>query len=253
MTATWLDRVTALPSVGLEALNADAALLTRVDRKYLVPPQVVEQVIAELTPELAALEIDGRRASAYRSVYYDTPGLVSFMSAARGRPQRFKVRRRDYLDTGESLVEVKLRSARGGTVKHRRELAPSSEVARMLAIEDFAASFPQVAPSAPLLQATLVTSYRRTTLLCASARITIDADVRATDEAGRQVDYGTALIVETKSVGAAGAVDRALWARGFRPQRLSKYATSMAALDPALPSHRWNRTIRRHAAAGLAA
>ena len=252
MTVTafdWRLGVELLPSISLEDLNAQAALQTRVDRKYVVDPDVWTEVLAQLAADLVVLEIEGRRASAYRSTYYDTPELDSYLAAARRRARRFKVRRRDYLDSGEAMVEVKVRSARGDTVKHRAPLAPCSEVARMVAIEDFAATFEQVGDAASDLQPVLVTEYLRTTLLHPQGRVTVDSEVTATDTAGRRVDYGNALIVETKSAGGAGAVDRALWARGVRPARLSKYATSLAALRPELPSNRWHRTLQRTLAA----
>lgn len=247
VTATWLDELGALAPVTLDELTSRAELLARTDRKYVVTPEALARVIAAQSDVLRALEMGGARSSAYRSVYYDTPDWDSFLGAARGRPHRFKVRRRDYLDTGQSLVEVKLRSPRGGTVKHRRALPEGSEVSRFLALEEFAASFPSVASCAPFLRPTLVTSYRRSTLLCGHSRVTIDADVKASDESGREVSYGEALIVETKSPGSAGAFDRALWDAGFRPVRLSKYATSVAALHPDLPGNRWNRALVRHA------
>ena len=53
------------------------------------------------------------------------------------------------------------------------------------------------------------------------------------------------MVVETKSA-AASPMDRLLWSRGVRPTRISKYATGLAALDPALPHNRWSRTLRRH-------
>ena len=53
-------------------------------------------------------------------------------------------------------------------------------------------------------------------------------------------------IVETKCEHHAGEMDRALWALGVRPSRVSKYCTSLAALNPDLPSNRWARTLRRH-------
>ncbi len=245
----WRLGVQVLPSVTLEHLNSQAALQTRIDRKYVVNPGTWADVLAELAPDLAVLEIDGRRASAYRSTYYDTPGLDSYLAAARRRARRYKVRRRDYLDSGETMIEVKVRSPRGDTVKHRAPLAPCSEVARMVAVEDFAATFEQVGEAARSLQPVLVTEYRRTTLLHPQGRVTVDSEVVASDTAGRRVDYGDALIVETKSPGGAGAVDRALWSRGVRPARLSKYATSLAALRPDLPSNRWHRTLQRTLAA----
>ena len=60
---------------------------------------------------------------------------------------------------------------------------------------------------------------------------------------------GDALIVETKTAHGACEIDRALWSRGIRQLRLSKYATSMAALHPDLPANRWYRTLSRHVAA----
>jgi hypothetical protein len=37
--------------------------------------------------------------------------------------------------------------------------------------------------------------------------------------------------------------DRFLWSHGHRPVRLSKFATGMALLDPALSHNRWHRTL----------
>jgi len=84
------------------------------------------------------------------------------------------------------------------------------------------------------------------------ARVTIDQNVAAVDAHGGRMDYGDLLVVETKSAGGAGTVDRALWAHGIRPARISKYCTSLAALHPELPSNRWSRTLRRYVPATAA-
>ena len=60
------------------------------------------------------------------------------------------------------------------------------------------------------------------------------------------MEYGDLLIVETKSAGRAGAVDRALWASGIRPVPISKYCMSLAVLNPELSSNKWSRSIRRY-------
>ena len=119
----------------------------------------------------------------------------------------------------------------------------------------FVGGFDRIGVRADRLGAVLTTAYQRVTLVTADARITVDRDVTAVDSDGRRLDYGDLLIVETKSAGRPGAVDRALWARGIRPTRLSKYATSLAVLRPDLPAHPWTRSIRRHlpAAAGSGA
>ncbi|MGO2516315.1 MAG: VTC domain-containing protein, partial [Corynebacterium variabile] len=92
-------------TVSLEELNADAAMLTRVDRKYVLRSAELAEVLTRLeqdAPETRVLSIDGRTAHSYRSVYFDTPDLASFMMAARPRRRRFKLRTRTYLDTGAS-------------------------------------------------------------------------------------------------------------------------------------------------------
>ncbi|NNF88923.1 MAG: molecular chaperone, partial [Acidimicrobiia bacterium] len=67
-----------LPSVGLADLNNEAALLTRKDRKYLVPLEVARVLLAQ--DGLLVLEIDGRRSFRYESVYFDTPDRVSYLA-----------------------------------------------------------------------------------------------------------------------------------------------------------------------------
>ena len=49
----------------------------------------------------------GRRHFGYRSVYFDTPDLHSYLAAAQPRRHRFKVRIRSYLDSDQHFVEVK--------------------------------------------------------------------------------------------------------------------------------------------------
>src|ERR671917_500574 len=76
--------------------------------------------LAELDAR-AALEIDGRRAFAYRSTYFDTPDLDAFRDHIQQRRRRYKCRSREYLDSGHYAFEVKLKGLRGRTVKHRME------------------------------------------------------------------------------------------------------------------------------------
>jgi len=244
---SWEQRLSELPAVTLAELEGEAALLTRVDRKYIVGPEAWACVMAEVDG-LRALEIDGQRVFGYESVYYDTPDLDSYRAAARRRPSRFKVRTREYLDSGARAIEVKLRSARGETVKHREWLDAAQP--RGGRLEDgarrFVASFPEVAGIVDSLSPVLTTRYERATLVVDDARVTVDRDVKGIAAGGEATSFGDQLIVETKSPQRPGAVDRALWAHGIRPTRVSKFCTSLAAIQPELPSNRWTRTLRRH-------
>jgi len=244
---TALDR---FDPVALDALVAEASFLTRIDRKYVVPRDDLGAVLAALDPGTRVLEIDAARDFAYESVYFDTPDLLSFRMAAQPRRRRFKLRTRSYLDTGKSYLEIKTRGARGTTVKDRDEYDPRDRD-RLTddARDDVAGAFATIglaSERADELDATLLTRYRRATLLAAdgAGRATVDTVLEWIAPDGRGFALPDTAIVETKSGARPSDVDRALWRAGHRPATVSKYATGLAALRPALPRNRWARLLR---------
>lgn len=249
-----LDR---LPAVSLAEVNAEAALLTRVDRKYVVPVADLDVVLTGVAG-LRALEIDARRSSRYESTYLDTVDLDSWSASAHRRRRRWKVRTRTYADSGERWLEVKTRGARGATVKERLphpgddDLGVPVEAGGWVRERLGAAHVHGVDPAG--LVATLRTSYLRTTLLLDGAgRATIDRDLRWSSSHGSAA-VGDVLVVETKSGSARpGPLDRRLWELGHRPVRISKYGTGLALLTPGLPRNRWHRVTTRHLGASVVA
>ena len=276
-----------LATTSLAELNGAAGLLTRVDRKYLVPLERAQELVGGLISEAQVLDIDGRRRFSYASTYFDTPGLEAFMLTARKRRRRFKVRTRTYLDSGLCFLEVKTRGARGTTVKRRMGYHPD-DASRLTGsgrafVAACLASAGVTGPAAArdvaaALRPVLATTYERTTLHLpdAEARATIDTAltwrrlgpaVPAGSSAGAVVGvpmspqalrpaYLTAAVnegdpmsvadiavVETKNPATPSPADRALWEAGYRPTRVSKYATGMALLHPELPANRWYRTL----------
>lgn len=116
--------IDGLVPVTLADLVDAAALQTRVDRKYVLPVAVLDELLASLADGARVLDIDGRRRFGYESTYYDTPELDCYRDAARSRPNRYKARCRSYLDTDLHVLEVKTRSRGRVTVKHRRSGDP---------------------------------------------------------------------------------------------------------------------------------
>ncbi|WP_299451253.1 polyphosphate polymerase domain-containing protein [uncultured Serinicoccus sp.] len=253
-----MSAVNALRPVTLAELTERAALMSRTDRKYLVPSSLVDYLVGTLADTDAdavqVLQIGDRREFGYRSTYLDTPDLDCYRAAATGRRRRSKVRVRTYLDTGDSYLEVKTRGMRGVAVKERllRDGATvTSEPALTAAELAFVAERLTVGTSATAgLHPTLVTTYRRTTLLDAvdGARVTLDTGLSWTlpqsEPAHRWTGLDDLVVVETKTDSRPGRADRLLWAAGIRPVRLSKYATGMA-LTHALTGNRWHRTTAR--------
>ena len=259
MTVLEMTALDRLPAVGLAELTASAALMTRVDRKYLVPADELAGLLWRLPAGTRALEIDGRRRFGYRSEYLDTPALDSYHGAAYRRRRRFKVRLRTYLDSGERFAEVKTRGARGVTVKHRMPYA--GDAVRLDAgarlFVDATLCDAGIGRPGDRLRPALNTWYERVTLGTPDgARVTVDTDLafalpgsiavaRPGPTPGACTLRGVA-VVETKSLRGAGEVDRLLWRLGHRPCAMSKYATGLAALRPELPANRWHPILRRH-------
>lgn len=244
--------VATLYPIGLEELLCRAALQTRVDRKYVLPLASAGVLLAGMARTARVLEIDKQRCFGYESLYYDTPELTTYLMAARGRRRRFKVRRRVYLDSGASYLEVKTRGIRGSTVKQRRPYAATAsdeltgEDRRFIAEALDHAGIRGTCHDT--LRPTLKSSYRRSTLYLpdSDARITVDTDVTWSLPGGPRLDLTGVSIIETKAANSASTADRQLWAQGHRPCWISKYCTGLAAFHDDLPSNKWHATMRRH-------
>lgn len=259
MTANvTVPTIDLFPTIDLDTLVAEAAMLTRIDRKYVLTTSDLAATLAGLhdaSDRVRVLQINGATEFGYRSVYLDTPDLLSFHSTGQGRRRRFKVRSRAYLDTATSFLEVKTRGPRGTTVKERIE---HPEVFSGLTgpgrsfLTDRLAAASVTGIDVTTLTPTLVSEYRRTTLHInggdGATRATIDTGLRWRT-AGRLAGAGWVaddlVIVETKAGATPGIVDRLLWSQGHRPQTISKYGTGMAALLPQLPARKWNRILAR--------
>ncbi len=246
MSAGWLvERLDGPAPVALDEMESTAALLTRRDRKYIVPLAVAAELVDRLEAACRVLEIDGRRRFRYESVYFDTPQHASYLGAARRRPRRFKVRTRSYLDSGCCLLEIKSRDRRGRTVKERLEHPIEIRSHLDPAGRAFVRQCPLIGEQSLALEPTLTTRYTRATLLVGQARVTIDTEVEGHAVDGRTVTLVGMAIIETKSGGPPSQADRVLWSLGHRPTRVSKFCTSLAALRPELPSNKWTQALRR--------
>jgi VTC domain len=220
-----------LQPVGLEALDAAAALRRRFDVKYLMPCDAVAELLERLRPTHRVLEIDGLRTFEYRTMYFDTRELATFRDHVQGRRRRLKARVRRYVESGACFFELKLRGPRNCTVKRR--LAHDPAMADSLTAESVAALHgwvqaaydrPPPAPLGPVLEV----DFRRTTLVALDRgeRLTIDIHIgmRTTSgEGSGHLDRDFALI-ESKSARGLALTTRELNLLGARRlEGMSKY------------------------------
>jgi len=231
-----VDELEALQPVSLEALDARAELLQRVDTKYLVARAELAALLRDLSGDHDVLEIDGRRRFAYRSVYFDTPDLRAFHDHVRGERPRFKLRTRSYLDSGLCVFEVKLKTADDETDKRQVPHPPDApERLTREACSLVRDTLTEAGVAVPEdLHPLLATEFDRVTLAAreGGARVTVDTGLRLRrlrDGEACVLDASLAL-VETKSEDGDGRADELLKRDGFAPISMSKYRTGVDLL-----------------------
>jgi hypothetical protein len=245
------DRFAALSLAELE--GSAAALLDRVDRKYVVPVATFVALVDRLTRTHRVLEIGDGRTFRYRTAYYDTPGLDAYRDHVQRRRRRYKARSRRYEESGLCAFELKLKGARGRTVKHRMpysdELHGSLSPEAMGFLEERLRQAYARGPGEGLARS-LDMSFRRLTFadLERGERVTADYDLTfagGPGGAGGRLADG-AVIVESKSPRGTSFADRALRDLGARPvEACSKYCLGIGMTHPGLPANPFKPLLSR--------
>jgi VTC domain len=237
--------------ITLAALNAKAAMLERLDNKYVVRADVLRDALPALAERFDMLEIDGRRAFTYETCYFDDAERRSYFDHHQGRRQRMKVRVRKYTDAGLCFVEVKLKDKRGVTVKKRLpyELHNYGRLDRRACAhveQSYRALYAQAFGLA--LEATLEMSYQRLTLVARDGgeRMTIDGGIRFRAGGQERSTDDDTFIVETKSANGNGIADKILRALHQHPtDRCSKYCVGMSLTGAVAKHNRFLPALRK--------
>jgi len=235
-----------------ELEGSAAALLDRVDRKYVVPVETFAALAARLGGTHRVLEIGGVRAFRYRTTYYDTPGLDAYRDHVQRRRRRYKCRSRRYEDSGACVFEIKLKGPRGRTVKHRMPYedglhgSVTPQALRFLRDRLLLAYGREPGEE---LGPTLEMAFCRLTLVAVARgeRLTCDFDLAfagAGERAGRLADG--AVILESKSARGSARADRVLRELGARPvDACSKYCLGIGMTRPDIRINPFKRLLTR--------
>ncbi|MFV0335576.1 MAG: VTC domain-containing protein [Tropicimonas sp.] len=236
--------------ITLEALNGKAAMLERLDNKYIVPAIALRPAFDALSEMFDVLEIDGKRSFVYATRYFDDDGRRGYYDHHQGRRKRCKVRVRDYVDAGFSYLEVKLKDKRSITVKKRLRLdGPLRDLDRRCM--DFVDDCHRKQYGAVLgrpLRMVIGMRYQRITLVAKEGGERLTIDTRLHFEAGERVrDVSEEMfIVETKSAHGNGIADKIMRLHHLQPtKRCSKYCLGMAALGQVRQANRFLPALRR--------
>lgn len=224
--------------LSLHELEDRAALQHRVDTKYLIPQRQLAAIFALCEKEYSILTIKNTSVFNYSTAYYDTADWQLFRQHHQGKGNRVKVRKRVYESTQESFIEVKQKTNKGKTKKHR------------LPVDSLSAAAAFVLEHAQLpiacLRESLEVRYSRITLVHRekAEKLTIDFNLMVQAD-GRQISFDSVAIAEVKTEqGKAIFFSQLMKKIGIRATSISKYCMGAIALNPALKHNNFKSIYR---------
>ena len=248
------DIIGQIEPVSLEQTLADSAMLTRVDNKYLINQRQFGSILQDVSQRYRILTIDAKNVFAYRSKYFDDH-YRTYYEHHQGRRRRFKLRIREYVDSGALYFELKLKGLRGKTVKFR-ESCDSFSIQTLddrshyylLARDWYESAYRRRFPDC--LSASLIVSYSRIALVSTvgQERVTVDTNISYQDtRTSRSWALShNAVVVETKTEKGTGEMDQLLKSRGYRrASGCSKYCLGLAQGDLVDRNNRFLPVLRK--------
>ena len=205
------------------------ALMNRTDTKYIISIDDLTDVLSEVSEHYRILDIKGIRRNHYQSEYYDTPDFYFYKRHHSGKKNRLKIRKRRYVESEISFLEVKFKSNKGRTEKDRMKL---KELTHELTPENVS-YIHDTSHFEEYLEPKLMNAFERITLVdqALPERITIDC--------GLSFEMGTQKLVIPDLVIIEAKQERqnrhsvflsALKKRLIRPESMSKYCLGVALL-----------------------
>jgi len=204
-------------------------LQDRVDTKYVIGADRLPALLEQMLPHYRLLEVDGKRGTAYRSLYFDTPDLKHYRDHHNKRTFRSKVRFREYIGSGLAFLEVKRKTGRGRTDKARMrvEAIPEQLTGEQLLFAQ------EAAHDANPLVPSLWNHFTRYTFVAKDRpeRLTMDVDLRfSMPDGSGELDGIVVAELKQERADRSSPFVKLVRAMGERPSGMSKYCIGMLTL-----------------------
>ena len=175
------------------------------------------------------LDIKNQRCFSYHNQYYDTPKMDFYHAHHNGKLNRYKVRKRRYVDTDTEYLEVKLKNNKKRTIKTRIKLNGSPN--EYINCNNFMQQ--QMGEQAKNIDITQQGGYRRIALANEekAERLTLDFDLWYQSRRGNnEVKLPHFFIAELKqsTLDRESPFYRLMREMSVRPKGFSKYCMGVA-------------------------
>ena len=219
--------------------------MNRIDSKYWFCINKLEQILQHVISDYYILVIDGKDNLPYTSTYFDTINNSMYNAHHNGKQNRYKIRKRSYISSGISFMEVKFKSNKGRTIKKRI----SSEFGNtQFTLQEIDFIKKQTPYDYTELQCALINDFSRITLVNKNfkERCTIDLNIQF-KYLTTNIVLDQLVILEIKSEGNYNNSPLAIALREERIKKsgISKYCIGRAIVDPQLKQNRFKEKVIR--------
>lgn len=229
--------------IDLSEMNA-VKLMNRTDTKYWFHVSQLHNLLKAVRNSYFILTIKSEVVLLYSTIYFDSVNNQMFTAHHNGKLNRYKVRRRSYVSSGISFLEVKFKSNKGRTIKTRIP----SEFGNTLFTDKENEFLREIIPFNPSeLLPSLINSFKRITLVNKNfdERCTIDLTLQF-ESRSRLVSLDNLVIVEIKTDGlpSASPLAKTLRNQRIKTSGFSKYCIGRAVTDSDLKRNSFKAKIR---------
>jgi hypothetical protein len=227
--------------ISLEAMDR-VKLLDRIDTKYILHEDQLQECLAAIEAQYSILVIDGKLLHSYETLYFDTPDFRLYQMHHNGKRNRYKLRCRKYVSSGISYFEVKSKTNTDRTVKARMQVGNIPET---LTDQLYQYIFDHTPGAYHNYVPSLRVFFDRITLVNnqANERLTIDLNLRYTSN-GSEKKIQKVAIVEVKQENHSISPFRELMKMQRHPKNyMSKYCLGVMCLNKELKMNRFKQKM----------
>ncbi|MFZ5942081.1 MAG: polyphosphate polymerase domain-containing protein [Bacteroidota bacterium] len=228
--------------IGLEDISG-VRLMDRIDTKYTFHESWFPEVLKRISRDYFVLTVASMPYQEYHTVYFDTPDRKMYTAHHNGKLNRYKVRKRIYLNSDIAFVEVKFKDNKGKTSKRRiltRNFTPTLNDEEKNFLKE------QIPFDPGTLTVSAGNSFKRITLVNRdkTERATLDFDIKLICDEGEQ-EMQNLIVAEIKrdKYAYSSKIARTLESMKITSSSMSKYCMAVAYLGNQIKQNRFKEQL----------
>ena len=219
----------------------EVKLMNRTDTKFVLNRSFFNKILPDLANSYRVLEIEGKRLSSYKTLYYDTEGFQLFLDHHNGKGNRFKIRIRNYVESNLFFLEIK-NKFKGRTDKKRTKV----EDFEIELTEKSANYINKVVGKELKVVPKLWNSFQRITLVNTKEieRLTLDLNLTFNwNDKVRAFEHVVIAELKQENVNRNSLFYNLMKSHGVRANSMSKYCVGGLTLNPELKANNFKDKI----------